>query len=719
MKKVKYLILSTALMIAGICLVYAAGSATASVGGLSSVTINDEVSYNVVISNLSGIDTGVTGLQGIVKYDTSYFSFVSSTPMTSPLTVQENKTSDGTYNIVGSTMGTGFSSDSTVYTIKLKAIKEGTTSVELSDFYITDFAANLIKCNTSNKSVTISSKSNVDPTPTPTKSSDSKLSGLSVDGYSLSPSFDAGTKNYTITVDSNTSSVNVNASANSSVAGVSGTGNISLTGDSTQIPVTVTAEDGSKTTYTITVKKSASSEPVVTKSSDATLKSLDVSGYTLSPSFNKDKTTYSMKVKSNISGLNVSAIPNDSNSTVEVTGNSGWQSGVNTINVKVTAEDGTTKTYIVNVIKDEGIINALKNSDSSLKELSIANGDISPEFDKSTTDYSITIPSDVDTLDISAIPTNSKSTVEITNNEDFEIGKVKSVLVTVTAEDGSKSIYTINVTKSPNKSNNKLNDIIITNGDLQPEFDPNTFDYTVNIDDNVSSLDLTTATDNSNAKIEVLGNEDLDKGSNKKVVIKVVDENGFVQYYKLSIKRDESNIITILGLKIPKWLFFIIVLGLLALIILFILLFKRKKKEEEPEKEPVQQPVIPRIEIKPEFNFGSKNGTDDDIVEPGGINNQYSGNKYNLPHHEDDNLNQNAIDAKVVDSSHVDKVNSVEELPYDPYDDVVTKDELFDAIQKAKKTNDATMLNMLLAQEKLNRAKERMKKENEGTDRQD
>ena len=40
------------------------------------------------------------------------------------------------------------------------------------------------------------------------------------------------------------------------------------------------------------------------------------------------------------------------------------------------------------------------------------------------------------------------------------------------AEDGSLRTYTINVTRSDKKSNNNLEDIIIEEGDLDPDFDP-------------------------------------------------------------------------------------------------------------------------------------------------------------------------------------------------------------------------------------------------------
>ena len=65
---------------------------------------------------------------------------------------------------------------------------------------------------------------------------------------------------------------------------------------------------------------------------------------------------------------------------------------------------------------------------------------------------------------------------------------------------------------------------------------------------------------------------------------------------------------------------------------------------------------------------------------------------------------------------YIDKENA-EEVPYDMYDDVVTKDELIDAIYEGIKEKNPEKLQMLLEQEKLNRKKEEMRRREERRDR--
>ena len=86
-------------------------------------------------------------------------------------------------------------------------------------------------------------------------SPNNKLSSLSTEGYSLTPSFGKDTESYNLIVNTSVSSIQVNAAAADSKASVSGAGSIPLNGSTTDIAITVTAENGSARTYTIHVVK--------------------------------------------------------------------------------------------------------------------------------------------------------------------------------------------------------------------------------------------------------------------------------------------------------------------------------------------------------------------------------------------------------------------------------------------------------------------------------
>lgn len=86
-------------------------------------------------------------------------------------------------------------------------------------------------------------------------------------------------------------------------------------------------------------------------SSDNTLKSLSIEGYDIEPKFNKDTTEYKLTVDQKIEKINVKAEANHDKASVKGCGEINLSSGENTIEIKVTAENGNDKIYkiIVNV----------------------------------------------------------------------------------------------------------------------------------------------------------------------------------------------------------------------------------------------------------------------------------------------------------------------------------------------------------------------------------
>ncbi len=93
--------------------------------------------------------------------------------------------------------------------------------------------------------------------PTGDGNPNNKLSGLSVDGFVMTPSFDRDTKEYNLIVDSGVTSIKVNASALYSASNVSGTGTIALQNGNNDIKVSVTAQNGNVREYILHVVRQA------------------------------------------------------------------------------------------------------------------------------------------------------------------------------------------------------------------------------------------------------------------------------------------------------------------------------------------------------------------------------------------------------------------------------------------------------------------------------
>ena len=114
-------------------------------------------------------------------------------------------------------------------------------------------------------------------------------------------------------------------------------------------------------TFTLTVNVYADGK-VVTDNLDTTntLDSITVSDCTLDPVFNNATTEYSCTVKNNVTTVNVNATATSSKSKVRGLGTKSLSVGVNTLPIRVIAEDDSEKIYNVNVTRKAGAT-SLKN----------------------------------------------------------------------------------------------------------------------------------------------------------------------------------------------------------------------------------------------------------------------------------------------------------------------------------------------------------------------
>jgi hypothetical protein len=163
-----------------------------------------------------------------------------------------------------------------------------------------------------------------------------------------------------------------------------------------------------------------------------------------------------------------------------------------------------------------------KSTDSTLSSLSIAEGAITPEFNKDVKEYAITVPNEVTKLNITATPTDSKATVSVTEYEELKEGE-NIITISVTAEDGTtKTDYVIKATRQ--RKELALEKLIIKytnqNGELvevplTPEFTSNIFEYSIEtLEYWVKSLDIEALANIEGATIEISGADSLKEGEN-------------------------------------------------------------------------------------------------------------------------------------------------------------------------------------------------------------
>ena len=180
-----------------------------------------------------------------------------------------------------------------------------------------------------------------------------------------------------------------------------------------------------------------------TKSSNTNLKSLSLNIEGLSPAFNKNTTLYNLIIDSSIENIDVLASSEDSTASVSVYGNEKLAIGINKIEIIVTAQNGNKKTYNINVTKTEN----KELANASLENLAVENFMLTPEFEKDITEYTLEVGSDIQNLNILAVPQREQAGAVVEGFENLQFGE-NLVTITVTAEDTiTRKIYTINVHK--------------------------------------------------------------------------------------------------------------------------------------------------------------------------------------------------------------------------------------------------------------------------------
>ena len=221
-----------------------------------------------------------------------------------------------------------------------------------------------------------------------------------------------------------------------------------------------------------------------------------------------------------------------------------------------------------------------KSSNNLLDSLTINNAKMSPTFSKDVTSYSITVPKDVNKLDLDYKLSDSKASVKVVGNDNLKSNKNNVVEIIVTAEDGSTKTYTLNVSFSSDSSSNKLASLEVKESSLYPKFDSDVNEYKIKLKKNVSKLTIDAIAKDKNSKVEIIDNKNLNK-NNSVVLVKVTDKNGFSNYYKLKVDNTKKQ--TIFGIEISKIIWFLLIMILILIFLILIILIKRRKDDDDDE----------------------------------------------------------------------------------------------------------------------------------------
>ena len=298
-------------------------------------------------------------------------------------------------------------------------------------------------------------------------SSNNNLSALNVTPGTLVPRFAAGTLSYRVDVGTKVTSVTVAATKADSNAVISGdvpnegqaTIQLNGPGTTTQVIITVTAQNGNSKTYRIDVERAA-------PSSDNNLSALTVTPGIFAPTFTPGILNYAVDVGTDVTSVTVAATKSDPDALMSgsVTAGTGAATGQATlpldgpgtsthVSITVTAPNGNAKTYTITVNR------AAPSSDATLSALTVSASSLSPSFATGTLTYTANVTANVDSLTVTATKSDPNAVMSSSGSviapAGVLTGSVSSPLglgtntvftITVIAQDGvSTRLYTITV----------------------------------------------------------------------------------------------------------------------------------------------------------------------------------------------------------------------------------------------------------------------------------
>jgi 3-dehydroquinate dehydratase len=313
----------------------------------SQITAGQEFAVTVGVANV----TNMYGFSATFTYESSKASIVSSTGLNGfTLTLGTKIVVDKATPKSGS-----FSIATIVFKAKTTFVVGQTALFSLKDIQYSNGTSDINDTATRSDSVKM-------------VSNNTYLKTLTVSNGSLS--FNKSTSDYNVVVENSVSSIQIGATPEDSRSSVSGTGTKSLSIYNNTFSIIVTAENGSKRTYTLNIQRKDANGLAAPPSTNNNLKEIHIEGFDVfNLAFSKDQLEYTLEVGNLVTDLTLTASAEDSKSDVKIN-KAPLIVGPNTITIVVTSESGSVKTYTITVnrssdvptVDEDEIIDALTNA---------------------------------------------------------------------------------------------------------------------------------------------------------------------------------------------------------------------------------------------------------------------------------------------------------------------------------------------------------------------
>ena len=180
-----------------------------------------------------------------------------------------------------------------------------------------------------------------------------------------------------------------------------------------------------------------SEEAIKEARANKNLSSLEVAGYELSPYFNKNNLTYTVIIPEDVTSIEINAEAEVEGAIVRISGNTRLTRQENTVTVRVTAEDGTSRAYSITVLKAPEV-------NLKLDSLQIEGLELNPVFDEDTFYYtSSLVDTELTSLNVNAVASDETANVEVIGADNLVDGE--NLINIIVSNDDETTIYQVNV----------------------------------------------------------------------------------------------------------------------------------------------------------------------------------------------------------------------------------------------------------------------------------
>ena len=180
-----------------------------------------------------------------------------------------------------------------------------------------------------------------------------------------------------------------------------------------------------------------SEETIKEARANKNLSSLEVVGYELSPYFNKNNLTYTVIIPEDVTSIEINAEAEAEGAIVRISGNTRLTRQENTVTVRVTAKDGTSRAYSITVLKAPEV-------NLKLDSLQIEGLELNPVFDEDTFYYtSSLVDTELTKLNVNAVASDETANVEVIGADNLVDGE--NLINIIVSNDDETTIYQVNV----------------------------------------------------------------------------------------------------------------------------------------------------------------------------------------------------------------------------------------------------------------------------------